>query len=240
MRKRFQTVILLAFICFMCGCAYRQEEENSLDESDISIQTQQSAETGGETKENVPNTESSKGAAQNAESEAKDVELPEGLSAKDEIWFLGENANAGFNFAVDEYDYVFYFRGLHLSCDKEKAQIDIDPVEFVWNWETDRWLAWGNSVDDGPYCEYRNEKEEVISLLLTENTEFHMCNFDHDPILSEICDRNQDGWENVTTNPDVFMYYLRTQYSDSMERYPFFMILNEDGTVKYVIEYPLV
>lgn len=238
MRKRFHAVILLTFICLMCGCGDGKENENPLDEGGILTQTQQPAETGGETKGSIPSTELSIETAQNAENETKTVEVSEGSEAKDEIWFMPPNSNTDFNFGVDEYNYVFYFRGFYLSNNGEADQIYIDPVEFVWNWETERWLAWGNSVDDGPYCEQRNEKEEVISLPLAENTEFYVYN-DNDPVLYEICERSNNR-ECMTRNPEIFLYYVQTQFDNCAEEYPFFMILNEDGTVKYVIEYPLV
>ncbi len=89
---------------------------------------------------------------------------------------MGKDANAGFDFGVEEYDYAFYFRGFYLSYDGKSDQIFIDPIEFVWPEETERWLAWGFSLDEPGTYSIRNEKEELISIPITEDTEFHIYN----------------------------------------------------------------
>ncbi|MCM1186996.1 MAG: hypothetical protein NC251_06360 [Lachnoclostridium sp.] len=245
MKKEFLVVVVLMAACLMCGCAGQKKQDDSLkgDETFLVESVLDAAESErkktGEEDEAEAAKESALAASESSSGADGHGEKSDAAGTEEEgIWFLGPKKNTDFNFSVDQYDYAFYFKGIYLSRNGESDKIYIDPVEFVWNWETERWLAWGNSIDDGPYCEHRNEKEEVISLPLTKDTEFHMCYYNSEPMLSEICDRYQDLWENVTTNPAVFMYYLRV--GGCSANYPYFLILNEDGTVKYVIEAPLV
>lgn len=239
MKNGIHAAVIITLTCLMCGCAGREAQEMVSDESTLSAESpKENTSSSEESKEPASGTKASKETGADMESETKKAEESEALGEGDEIWFMPPNSNTDFNFGVDEYDYVFYFRGFYLSNNGEADQIYIDPVEFVWNWETERWLAWGNSVEDGPYCEQRNEKEEVISIPLTENTEFYIYN-DNDPVLYKICERS-NGRECMTRDPETFLYYVQSQFSNCAEQYPFFMILNEDGTVKYVIEYPLV
>lgn len=161
-------------------------------------------------------------------------------------FFINHSRNVEFSGTVEEYDYAFAFAGLYLSNDGKSDMIYINPMEVVWNWETERWLEWGG--DDAGYFKQRDiDGDEILSFPINENTEFHMWN-DGDPYLNELCERldiyvpTQQG-ECVTRNPEVFLYYFRTQLckeSDNMQEeqvpFPFFLILNEDGTVRYVIE----
>ena len=236
MGKRFHAVIILALICLLCGCADRQGDLFS-EEGNILTESLQDAETGDETKENPPSTEASQETAESAESGTKTAESEEASGVEDGIWFMGKDANAGVDFGVEEYDYAFYFRGFYLSYDGKSDQIFVDPIEFVWNWETERWHA-RMGDDDSGYCIHWNDTEEIIGIPISETTEFHFYN-DDDSLLYELSERNK-GRECVTTKPEIFLYYLQTQFDDGAERYPFFMILDEDGYVKYVIEYPLV
>lgn len=248
MRKRCHAAIILASACLLCGCTDGQAQENPAGEGSIPMESPQDTEMGAgmegvisgteESQGTVAGTEGSQGTAAGAGSNEGTPQTAADSGAEDEIWFLGEDANAGFGFTAEEYDYVFNFRGFYITLDGEAEQIFIDPIEFVWPAETERWLAWGFSLDEPGSYSSRNEEEELISLPLAKDTEFHMWD-NHTPMLEELCERSSDWGEYVTTRPEVFLYYVKSQ-DYPLTDWPFFMILDEEGNVKYVVEHPLV
>lgn len=255
MEKRFHTIVILALACLLCGCADRQGQGNLPGEGSIPTESLQDTAEKEETKgtasdaaeasgETAYSTETSKKTVsgetvQSIESGTKEAQAAEGSGAKDAIWFLGKDANAGFGFTAEEYDYVFNFKGFYLSYDGKGEQIFIDPIEFVWPEETERWPAWGFSLDEPGTYSSRNGKEELISIPITGDTEFHMYNGSDDPTLEELSDRH-NGRECVTTKPEVFLYRAKSNLYGPLTDWPFFMILDEEGNVKYVVEHPLV
>ncbi len=235
MAKRFYAAIIPALACLLCGCAVKGE----------SIPAESVRNTAAEeaAKKLVSGVGVSGAAAQSAGSRAEEAQARE---AGDEIWFLGDGANAGFGFTAGEYDYAFEFRGFYLSDDGEGNRIFIDPIEFVWPSETERWQAWGLSPDGPGTYASRNEKKELISIPITEDTEFHMWG-NPAPLLEDLCDRSNGFGEHVTTRPEVFLYYLnsnpyyyRKPHDAPQGNWPFFMILDEEGNEEYVVENPLV
>ncbi|MCM1327387.1 MAG: hypothetical protein NC094_11645 [Bacteroidales bacterium] len=241
MGKRFYAVIILMLIFLLCGCADRRE--NHQEKSDTLAEVLQSVEVDGETEETVSGmevseealagTKESLGFGESTEGEKREIQ-----ETGDALWFIGKDANAGFGFTAAEYDYAFNFRGFYLSYDGKQDQIYIDPIEFVWPSETERWKEFGFSLDDPGTYASRNVKEELISIPLAEDIEFHICNVKNNPIVKELSDRHNEG-EWVITRPEVFLYYAKS-FSAPLTNWPFFMILDEEGNVKYVVEHPLV
>ena len=234
MKKRIVSLIL---VCFLIGCGdsvpqsesnedtYAIQMESQNEEADADgIQTEPQSEAA-----DVPDMETGEGASTEPESPEEEF-----------VWFIGPNKNIDFEYAYGEYDYVFYLESISLSSDGQPGQICINPVEFVWNWETQRWLDWGNREDEGPYCDVRDEDpNDTLILPLKQTTEFHFCNGVDDSTLYELSDRYK-GRECVTTDPEVFLLYIHQQFTNDAEDYPFFLLLDQEGAVQYIIDAGLV
>ena len=230
-------IVSLILACLLIGCGNTVPQSEPYEDTD-GIQT--------ESQNEVADTDTIQAEPQNEAAGVSDTETKEGVSPEPEspeeefVWFIGPNKNIDFEYAYGEYDYVFYLESISLSSDGQPGQIYINPVEFVWNWETQRWLDWGNSEDEGPYCDVRDEDtDDTLSLPLKQTTEFHFCNGMDDSALYELSDRYK-GRECVTTDPEVFLLYIHQQFTDDAEHYPFFLLLDQEGAVQYIIDAGLV
>ncbi len=142
-------------------------------------------------------------------------------------WFFYQNNNTGVTFQPGEYDYAAHITGTGTDTDGTYVLI-IDPVEFIWN-DDPRWSEWGNS--EGYYAE-RNEKEESVPVRITEQTEIHFTNDMDDADVYEKSLRHNDARECVTN--DLYLFMSVNKGSTA----PVFIILDTDGSAKYVVAYP--
>ena len=218
--KKKSLAVMLLFVCFLCGC---KGSEINVDKSE---------DTQSETLEKIAGSEIEELYA------GEEGDTFSQKTDEDGIFFIGKNNNTNFRYGFGEYDYVFYLEGFYLSNDGLSDEIYIHPIDLVWNWETDRWAEWGHLEDEGQYYDIRDEKDETIMIPMLEKTEFHFYN-DDDPVLYKICERSM-GQECVTTDPEVFLFYIQTQFGDCAEKYPFFIIMDENGYAQYIIEYPFM
>lgn len=164
-----------------------------------------------------------------------------GTGLSDEgVWFLGSNNNSGYKMEnVDDFDYTFYFGEMHLSNDGEDDLIYINPIEVAWE-GTKRYKEWGHlEGEGGPPYDWRDEDDSLTAIPLKESTEFHL--YIHPDVYEdywgENCDRNKDG-EYVTTDPAVFEHFVQTMFEDGLAgNYIFYMILDDEGYARYIIDY---
>lgn len=236
-RKVFLASLLLVSFLYGCGKLSADEPEPATESEKEELAAETEASSGTETV--AAETEASTGteAVEMAETEEVSGEIEEGI-------FFYENSSLDFDYKYD-YDYVCYVKGFYLSVDGESDLLYIQPIEWVWKSETERWIEWGNDPDDGPVYDYRDDNEEIISIPINDETEFHFYNDYDDPYLYEISDRYQ-GTECVTTDPKVFLYYWQRVkawsatydfYDPNRQDTPFFIILDEDGNVRYFIDH---
>jgi len=142
-------------------------------------------------------------------------------------WFFYQNNNTGVTFQPGEYDYAAHIVGTGTDTDGTPTLI-IDPIDFIWN-DDPRWSEWGN--EEGYYAE-RNEKEESVPVRITEQTEIHFTNDMDDAAVYEKSLRHNDSRECVTN--DLYLFMSVNGGSTA----PVFIILDPDGSAKYVIAYP--
>lgn len=250
MRKKVWAALLLT-ACVLAGCA-KGETETAVVEQDAEEMGTVNAEQDAEETETVNTEEKTAEPEETADvssAEEESLASDSGETAEEEsegdwIFFVG-NHDLDFSYLVD-YDYVFYVKGFYLSADGQSDEIYIQPIEWVWKFQTEEWIAWGNDPDEGPYYDYRDDNEEILCIPLSETVEFHFYNWWDDPYLYEITDAYSNR-ECVTTDPKIFLYYKQTYYPTHSETdvpgmadYPFFMILDENGCVQYIIEHTLM
>lgn len=230
MLKRKYMMLVFAIILLLCGCGDANTYEESSDESPVRDNDFLIISTAAI----VPAAEE-EGIASDKEAVPQETD-----SSEEGVWFLGADNNSGYQMDhVDEFDYTFYFDGFYLSNDGQDNLIYINPIEVAWEGQ-ERWTEWGHSEDEGgPSYDWRDEDDTLTAVPIKESTEFHM--YIHPDVYEEYwgenCDRSRDG-EYVTTDPAVFLHFVQTMFGESCaDHYVFYMILDEDGSAQYIIDY---
>lgn len=213
--KKSRMFSLLLVTVLLCGCGRGMETEDSLHrmvyekESSEVLEIEQSAVS-----ESNPAAEESR-TGDGVDAFAKKI---------------------GFGFTKEEYDYAFYVRDIILS--DEGDSIIIEPIEFVYSFEEERWEEYHGADSPGHYSIVEESGEE-IEIKLTDETQIAFYNFDEDDYIYENADI-YGKWECVTQDLELFQYCLLTRFTNLEEgqypNYPFFLILDENGNAKYIIE----
>lgn len=136
---------------------------------------------------------------------------------------------------VYPYDYSCYIQDFQQTEDGT-YQLVILPIIFISETETERLKAYGIEDFHESYM-IIEDQTETVTLELTEDTSYYVINWDHSRELDKRSkNRSTESFVCELKDGALFYRYMRTTYGEGFARYPMFINLNEDGTVKEVIE----
>lgn len=139
---------------------------------------------------------------------------------------------------VADYDYEFYLEGIYLSADGKNDQLYIHPIDLVFGTETEKLAEYGIQDEGVTYYEYEYT-DELLSLPLKPETQFHIINWNRNPEMAEQSLNHPDptlGCICALDDPFAFFEFMSDDYGTHLAVYPLCLYLDEDGYVETLIE----
>lgn len=139
-----------------------------------------------------------------------------------------------------DYDYDFYLSGIYLSADGKNDQIYIHPIAFISETETEELAKYGIDMEKEGGSYYIAEyTDEVISLPLKPETQYHIINWNRDPEMAQQSLNHPDPSLScicALDNPFQFFLFMSDAYSTHLATFPMCLYLDDNGYVDTVIE----
>lgn len=144
-------------------------------------------------------------------------------------------------YSIDEkFDYECYVQGIYTPTEGANGLIFIKPIEFVTESESEEIEKYDIDFENGEYYQVVELEEDVVALPITTETEFLIVNWEHDPELVEHSVRGDEQGLDALQDAGYFISYMQKSYGEKLSTYPLFIQMNEDGTVKSVVELMLI
>lgn len=139
-----------------------------------------------------------------------------------------------------DYDYDFYLQGIYLSADGKNDQIYIHPIAFISETETEELAKYGIDMEKEGGSYYIAEyTDEVVSLPLKPETQYHIINWNRDPEMIQQSLNHPDPSLScicALNDPFQFFLFMSDAYSTHLATFPMCLYLDDNGFVDTVIE----
>lgn len=136
------------------------------------------------------------------------------------------------------FDYDCYVQKYE-KTDEDTGLLYVTPIEFVWEEDMEDRETYRLNDDDFYPTGYViiDDTKESIGLKTNSDTRYLLINWRHDHALTDVSDnKSADSVYCVISDPEYFMSYFSGEYGDNYNHYPMFIVMDEDGYVKLVIE----
>lgn len=139
-----------------------------------------------------------------------------------------------------DYDYDFYLQGVYLSADGKNDQICIRPIEFISETETEELAKYGIDMEkEGGSYHIEEYTDEIISLPLKPDTQYHIINWNRDPEMARQSLNHPDPDLScicALDDPFHFFLFMSDAYGTHLATFPLCLCLDDNGYVDTVIE----
>lgn len=168
-------------------------------------------------------------------------------TASEEIASISETSTAETDsYMIDfypwegDYDYDFYLQGIYFSADGKNDQIYIRPIEFISETETEELAKYGIDLEkEGGSYHIVENTNEIISLPLKPETQYHIINWNRNPEMAEQSLNHPDPSLSclcALDDPFSFFLFMSDTYNTHLANYPLCLYLDDNGYVETVIE----
>lgn len=223
--KKLICVIFIS-VLILGGCSNKDQEAKTNNETNSNSETISIMKSDNDS-ESIPGTTSE------SDANSKDIIAPD----ENYFWFMYDDMESEMDI-YHNYDYAGYIKSFYISVSEpDRNIIYVNPVSFKWTqWGPEEtWVRYENGEPVGWLFEIENDSEEVLSLQVADNAEFHIFNTMDDFILRDLSDVYYER-ECITSDLSVFIYYIQKYHTG--RGYPFFISLNENNEIQYITEYP--
>ncbi len=149
-----------------------------------------------------------------------------------------EGDYVGFFASSFPFDYDCYVQKYE-KTGEDTGLLYVTPIAFIWEEDMEDRKTYGLNDEDFYPTGYViiDDTTETVGLKTNSDTRYLLVNWRHEQELIDVSDnKSAESVYCVISDPEYFMSYFSEEYGDKYNHYPMFIVMDENGYVKLVVE----